>query len=158
MQTPRTNTALVLLLSCGLGTSCTQNTATQQETPLSTAGGTAATEGLDDGASGVLECRSVEAGLEKVDSAPPGERGPDDDLVTSGATSEQANPNGGATGSYKTCSDMYFTCQEKGRSCTKKYPGCATWGQSECGTCYQNCQTGTTYPRACKCSACGFTE
>jgi hypothetical protein len=76
----------------------------------------------------------------------------------SGTLSEQAAPNGGATVTYKTCSDMYFTCQEIGGFCTKKYPGCNTWGQSACGTCYENCQAGARYPKECKCSSCGFTE
>jgi hypothetical protein len=83
---------------------------------------------------------------------------PGDEVNISVPLSEQAGPRGGASGSYKTCSDMYFTCQEKGGFCTKKYPGCDTFGQSACGTCYENCQAGTRYPPACKCSSCGFTE
>ena len=75
-----------------------------------------------------------------------------------GLLGKQAAPNGGATVYYKTCSDMYFTCQEMGGFCTKKYPGCDTWGQSACGTCYENCQAGTRYPKKCKCGKCGFTE
>jgi hypothetical protein len=82
----------------------------------------------------------------------------DSDLDMSAPPSEQAIPDHGATGSYKTCSDMYFACQEIGGRCTRGYPGCDRFGQSSCGTCYEACQTGTAYPKACRCNSCGFTE
>ena len=93
-----------------------------------------------------------------LDGTDSGHINPGGNIESLSSSTEQAGPKGGATGSYKTCSDMYFTCQEKGGFCTKKYPGCNTWGQSACGTCYENCQAGASYPKTCKCSSCGFTE
>lgn len=69
---------------------------------------------------------------------------------------EPAIPNAGATGSYKTCADMYNDCQDIGGRCKKGYPGCDRFGQSSCGTCYQACQAGSSYPKACRCHSCGF--
>lgn len=158
MRTLRITTGLAFCLSCGLGSSCAQSTENRHDPPQTTAAGNSAIEAADNGVNGALECRGDEPGVASIEGNAPGDLGSDSGLVVAEPGSDQADVAGGATVSYKTCSDMYFTCQEKGGFCTKKYPGCDTWGQSACGTCYQNCQARTTYPKACKCNACGFTE
>jgi hypothetical protein len=158
MRTLRITTGLAFCLSCGLGSSCARSTENFHDPQQTPAAGNSAFEAADNGLDGALECRDDEPGVASIEGNALRGLGSDSGLIVAEPGSDQADVAGGATVSYKTCSDMYFTCQEKGGSCTKKYPGCDTWGQSACGTCYQNCQARTTYPKPCKCATCGFTE
>lgn len=102
-------------------------------------------DGPADGAGGSW---GVGAGVSEFGKSPP----PDSD------EEQTCNIHGGASGSYKTCTDMYEKCQEIGGKCTSGYPGCDVYGQTSCGRCLDACKAGTAYPPECKCRSCGFTE
>ncbi len=105
-----------------------------------------------------VECAAAEAGARDMRGTDTDDLDPDNEVDMSPSMSEQAAPHGGATGSYKTCSNMYFDCTEKGGACTKGFPGCNKWGESSCNSCYKACQANVPYPKACRCNSCGFTE
>lgn len=64
--------------------------------------------------------------------------------------------SGGATGSYRTCEDMFIDCAAIGGGCTRGFPGCSSYGLTPCGACLKACKAGVPYPPACRCFSCGF--